>query len=74
MSEWQPIETAPRETLILLRIQFSEVPMVGTWDGRRVYADTEHYEISCASYCYGGTPATASHTVPTAWAALPSST
>lgn len=71
VSEWQPIETAPRDTMILLRIQWSEVPVVGTWDGRHVSADTEHYETSCGTYCYGGTPSTARHTVGTGWAALP---
>ncbi|HZF98298.1 MAG TPA: hypothetical protein VEY92_08660 [Pseudoxanthomonas sp.] len=69
--EWQPIETAPVGATVLLLIEWSDVPVVGTWDGKRVDVSTEHHETSCGSYCYGGQPSTARDTNPTHWRPLP---
>ena len=69
---WQPIETAQRDgTLFVARIQWSDEPVVGYFDGNRFYVTNEHHEVSCGTYCYGGSIGTASGTNPTHWMPLP---
>ena len=70
--EWLPIESAPKDgTNVLLLIKWSEIPLIGHFSHNRWWGDTEHYETSCSSYCYGGSPSTATGTEPTHWQPLP---
>lgn len=73
--EWLPIESAPKDgTNVLLLIKWSETPLIGHFSHNRWWGDTEHYETSCSSYCYGGSPSTATGTEPTHWQPLPAAT
>jgi len=52
---WRPIETAPRDgTRILLWERFTDYPVVGYWLNESWNAETESYEVSCGTWCYGG--------------------
>lgn len=70
--QWQPIETAPKDgTRVLLRIEWSDVPVVGVFSHDRWWADTEHHEVSCGAYCYGGRVSSDKNMKPTHWHPLP---
>ena len=71
MSDWQAIETAPRGVLALFLIKWSDVPTLGEWDGSCFRASTEHVEVSCGSFCYGGRVVTERGCIPTHWIPLP---
>lgn len=69
---WQPMETAPKDgTRVLLWIEWSDVPVVGEFSHDRWWADTEHYEVSCGAYCYGGSVSSDKNMKPTHWHPLP---
>lgn len=70
--QWQPIETAPKDgTRVLLWIEWSDVPVVGEFSHDRWWADTEHHEVSCGAYCYGGSVSSDKNMKPTHWHPLP---
>lgn len=69
---WQPIETAPKDgTRVLLRIEWSDEPVVGEFTHDRWRACTEHHEVSCGEYCYGGRVTSDKDMKPIAWARIP---
>lgn len=69
---WLPIESAPKDgTRVFLWIEWSDVPVVGEFSHKRWWADTEHYEVSCGTYCYGGTVSSDKNMKPTHWMPLP---
>jgi len=69
---WQPMETAPKDgTRVLLRIEWSDEPVVGEFTHDRWRACTEHYEVSCGAYCYGGSVSSDKDMKPIAWARIP---
>lgn len=77
MSKWQPIDTAPKDgTHVLLWIKYGDFPVVGYWfthQGTDLgwQMEKEHFEVSCATYCYGGSVCNAYRTTPTHWMPLP---
>lgn len=70
---WRSMESCPSDdkTIVLLRIEWSHIPVVGTWDGKRAWAETEHYKTRCGAYCYGGEPGTQDGIVAIGWQPLP---
>lgn len=54
--EWIPVsERLPEEGLcVLLACEYADTPVVGYLEHGMWWADTEHYEVSCGAYCYGG--------------------
>lgn len=48
MSEWQPIETAPKDgTYVLLSQKWlRDEPFIGSWIGREWYPDTRSYDTN----------------------------
>lgn len=69
---WQPIETAPKDgTRVLLRIEWSNEPVVGEFTNDRWWACTEHHEVWCGTYCLGGKVGSYKDMKPIAWARIP---
>jgi len=69
---WEPIETAPKDgTYVLLKIKYSDNPIVAHFIVSSWSACTEDYETSCGTYCQGGMPVMAKHSKPIGWRSLP---
>lgn len=69
--EWQPISTAPKGVDCLFWIRWSNTPVVGQWDGKSLQINTEHADVSCGVFCYGGSVCTQKETDPINWMPLP---
>lgn len=54
--EWIPVsERLPEEgQCVLLACEYADAPVVGYQKHGTWWADTEHHEVSCGAYCYGG--------------------
>ena len=71
---WMPIESAPMKwgQYILLYCP-GLVPFVGHYHDSGLFwlAETDHLEVSCGGYCYGGSIAASEAYKPTHWLPLP---
>lgn len=68
---WLAIESAPAETMVLLLVRWSDEPVVAEKRNGRWRVGTEHHEVSCGTYCYGGTVGTDGTLDPTHWRPMP---
>lgn len=66
-TQWQPMNKCPENQTVMLKIKYSDVPLIGKVREGRVSANTEHYETFCGTWCDGGTPTTCGGTEAIGW-------
>ena len=53
---WRPIETAPKDTLVLVHCQYAGEPAIARLTDAGWKLGVEHHETKCGTYCLGGSP------------------